>query len=90
MVMPAAEVTAGVKALLARSLRDTGGLRPIEDDDDIVNGLGLDSLQMISFLLEVESHFGVVIDFESLDLAKLGSVREFAAFVGEQLLRRVS
>jgi acyl carrier protein len=73
-----------VKELLQKALFDTDRLVEVGDDDDIVNGLGLDSLQMIGFLLEVEARFGVALDFERLDIATLGSVRSFARFI-EQL-----
>lgn len=75
-----------VKRLLGEALRDTDGARPIHDDDDIVHGLGLDSLQMIHFLLSVETHFGIALDFEQIDLETLGSVRQFCGLVAE--LRR--
>lgn len=75
-------ITEDLKMLLARALRDTDRAPQVGDDDDIVNGLGLDSLQMIRFLLDVEAHFGVELDFEQIDLATLGSVRRFAGLVG--------
>jgi acyl carrier protein len=70
-----------VKRLLARALRDTGDAPAISDDADIVADLGLDSLQMISFLLDVEAQLGIALDFENLDIATLGSVRQFARYV---------
>jgi len=75
------DVLRDVKQLLAGALRDTGGAAEVRDDDDLVYGLGLDSLQMIRFLLDVEAHFAVTLDFEQLDLSQLGSVRRFAGIV---------
>jgi acyl carrier protein len=75
---------ADMKMLLHRALRDTDLEPRVRDDDDIVHGLGLDSLQMIRFLLDVETHFRVTLDFEQIDLATLGSVRHFAALVDAQ------
>jgi acyl carrier protein len=75
------EILHGLKELLADALRDTGGTREIHDDDDIVHGLGLDSLQMIHFLLGVETRFEIALDFEKIDLDTLGSVRQFADLV---------
>jgi len=72
-----------VKELLADALRDTGGAREIRDGDDIVHGLGLDSLQMIHFLLGVETRFQIALDFEKIDLDTLGSVKQFAELVRE-------
>lgn len=76
-------VLQGVKELLADALRDTGGAREIQDSDDIVHGLGLDSLQMIHFLLGVETRFSISLDFEKIDLDTLGSVSQFAQMVRE-------
>jgi acyl carrier protein len=70
-----------LKVLLAKALRDTSRAPQVSDDADIVNGLGLDSLQMIAFLLDVETHFGVQLDFETIDLSVLGSVRAFAQVI---------
>ena len=81
--MTGEEILQGVKELLADALRDTGGAREIRDDDDIVHGLGLDSLQMIHFLLGVETRFQIALDFEKIDLDTLGSVKQFAQLVRE-------
>jgi acyl carrier protein len=70
-----------LKRLLATTLSDTDAAPSVKDDDHIVNDLGLDSLQMIAFLLDVEAQFQVAIDFEKLDIAKLGSVQEFSRYV---------
>jgi acyl carrier protein len=75
------DVTGRVKALLAQVLGEPGLAATIGDDAGIVTDLGLDSIQMINFLLQVEDEFDVELDFESLDLDHLGSVRRFCAFV---------
>jgi acyl carrier protein len=53
----------------------------ITDDTGIVNELGLDSIQMITFLLRIEDEFDLELDFESLELVQLDSVRQFCEFV---------
>ena len=50
-------------------------------DADLIDEYGMDSLQMISFLLAVEDEFGIELDYENLDLADLRSVRQFAAYI---------
>ena len=72
---------AELKQVLSEVLRDTDESPRVRDDDRIVDDLGLDSIQMITFLLGVEERLDVELDFESLDLSKLGSVREFAQLV---------
>jgi acyl carrier protein len=48
---------------------------------DLVNEIGLDSLQMIDFLLGLEDEFGVEVDFDSLDIQHLTSVEALCRFV---------
>jgi acyl carrier protein len=75
------DVTGRVKALLAEVLGEPALAAEIGDGAGIVTDLGLDSIQMINFLLQVEDEFDVELDFESLDLEHLGSVRRFCGFV---------
>ncbi|RKT87093.1 acyl carrier protein [Saccharopolyspora antimicrobica] len=53
----------------------------ISADADLVDEYGLDSLQMIAFLLGIEDTFDVELDYENLRLDHLRSVSEFADFV---------
>jgi acyl carrier protein len=71
-----------ITQMLAKALRDTDEKPEVQADDHILNDLGLDSIQMLAFLLEVEQQFGVALDFENLDISHFGSVREFAHWVG--------
>jgi acyl carrier protein len=48
---------------------------------DIINELGLDSLQMINLALRVEDEFQISIDFETFDLDTLLSVDTFWKFI---------
>lgn len=74
-------VPAAMKELLAEILGDPRLAASIPDDVDIVDDLRLDSLQMISFLLAIEDRFDVELDFESLGLDDLRSLRQFCALV---------
>jgi acyl carrier protein len=53
----------------------------VSPDADLVEEYGLDSLQMISFLLGIEDAFDVELDYENLELDHLRSVAQFAAYV---------
>ena len=48
---------------------------------DIINELGLDSLQMINLALRVEDEFQITIDFETFDFDTLLSVQAFWEFI---------
>jgi acyl carrier protein len=80
-----------ITQLLAKALRDTDEQPEVKAEDHIINDLGLDSIQMLAFLLEVEQRFGLALDFDNLDISQLGSVRDFAQWVdglmGEQGVR---
>jgi acyl carrier protein len=52
---------------------------------DIINELGLDSLQMINLALRVEDEFQITIDFETFDFDTLLSVQAFWEFIQSML-----
>lgn len=70
-----------VKAVLVGVLANGVEAAEIGDDADLVDEYGLDSLQMISFLLGIEDEFDVELDYENLRLDDLRSVRQFGRFV---------
>ena len=55
---------------------------------DIINELGLDSLQMINLALRVEDEFQITIDFETFDFDTLLSVQAFWEFIESMMLSR--
>jgi acyl carrier protein len=79
--VPDSGVPVAMKELLAEVMGDPGLVAGISDDADVVDELRLDSLQMISFLLAIEDRFDVELDFESLGLDDLRSLRRFCALV---------
>ena len=54
-----------------------------EDYERPMSDIGIDSLDSMSFLLEVQERFGVEIPDEAVD--KLSSLRAIAAYVSKQL-----
>jgi len=58
----------------------------INPGTDIINELGLDSLQMINLALRVEDEFQITIDFETFDFDTLLSVQAFWEFI-ESMVR---
>ena len=56
----------------------------ISDDANIINDVGLDSLQLLNFLLLVEEKLEVEINFEKLDSRYLSSITNFCEFISTQ------
>jgi acyl carrier protein len=54
---------------------------------DLVAEVGLDSLEMLQFMLEVEASLAVQIDFDRLDFSYLRSLETLAAFLATMPLR---
>ena len=75
------ETETRVRNVLAEVLEGRIPVEEITVDADMVQDLGLDSLQAIQFLLRVEDEFDVELDYESLSLDHLRSVRFFTAEV---------
>lgn len=71
-----------VKELIAEIL-ENDILQPeqIEDTANIVEDIGLDSLQLINLMLRTEDEFGIEIDFDNLDMKNLESVQAFCDYI---------
>ncbi|MFV2019324.1 acyl carrier protein [Micromonospora sp. LOL_023] len=75
------EIYATIKNVLAGVLMNGTEAADIATDADLVEEYGLDSLQAISFLLGVEDVFDIELDYDSLSLDLLRSVRTFGSWV---------
>jgi acyl carrier protein len=67
--------------LLARITKNPAFAEKVTAATDLVNEVGLDSLQMIDFLLGLEDEFGIEVDFDSLDMRHLTSVEALCHYV---------
>ena len=65
--------------LILEKIKGVPGLAAhLADSADIIEDIGLDSLQMMEFMLEVESQLNLEIDFEKLDFSYLKSIETFS------------
>jgi acyl carrier protein len=65
--------------LILEQIKGVPGLAAqLDDSADIIEDIGLDSLQMMEFMLEVESQLDLEIDFEKLDFSYLKSIEKFS------------
>ncbi|MGO4549256.1 acyl carrier protein [Paenibacillus sp. 2TAB23] len=70
-----------IKEILAKVKEDANLTDTLHPNSDLINDVGLDSLQMIGFILEVEETFLVEIDYENFDLEHLNSIEAFMSFL---------
>ena len=61
----------------------------LRDDADLIDEVGLDSLEMLQFMLEIEAALAIQIDFDRLEFETLRSIETLAAFL-ETMPARVS
>lgn len=66
-----------IKELLAKQLRLD--VSTIEDDANILDDLGADSLEIVEMLMTLESEFGIVVPDE--DVMSLKTVRAVAEYI---------
>lgn len=67
-----------IKLILEKVKGVPGLAANLADSADIIEDIGLDSLQMMEFMLEVESQLDLEIDFEQLDFSYLKSIETFS------------
>ena len=56
-------------------------LEYLNDNTDLVEDLGLDSLQTVKFLTLIEEKLDIEIDFEEFDLSLLNNFNSFCEFI---------
>jgi acyl carrier protein len=76
-----ASVADRTKATLGDVLGNPEIAATISEDTDIINDLGLDSIQAINFLLALEDVFDVELEFEELTYEQLQKFSRVCGFV---------
>lgn len=69
-----------LKQLLA-GVRGDPGLLNLPDTASLIDDVRLDSLELLTFMLEIEAKLAMRIDFERLGYDHLGSLADLAAFL---------
>jgi len=81
----AADLNTQIKQAIVRSLRLPIAWEEIGDDTPLFDeGLGLDSIDVLELVLEVERQFGVSITDEQTGMTVMRSVNTLAEFVRSQ------
>ncbi len=69
-----------LKDVLA-SLRGDPDLKKLPDHASVISDVGLDSLELLQFMLEIEANLAIEVDFERLSFDDLESLTDLAAIV---------
>lgn len=70
-----------IKQALEKVKSIAGLAGELADDADIINDVGLDSLEMLRFMLDLEERLSIQIDFDRLEYSFFNSIRELANFM---------
>lgn len=70
-----------VKEILAHLKRTPSLADQLSDTADIIDEVGLDSLEMLQFMLEVEDRMAIQIDFDQMEFDHLRSIRYLVEFL---------
>lgn len=77
-----------IKQILEKVKGVPGLSQELSDTANIIDDVGLDSLEMMEFMLEVESQLSLEIDFEKLDFSYLSSIKKFSEIL-KQMKKKV-
>ncbi len=72
-----------IKQLLKEITNNSIDIMKLSNDADIINDVGLDSIQMINFILTVEERFDINIDFEKFNYEHMGSINKLCQFISD-------
>lgn len=70
-----------IKRILVQVKSLPGSPADLADDTDLVEGVGLDSIELLTFMLEVEAQLGIRIDFDRMEFSTLNSLATLADFL---------
>ncbi|MBT2290217.1 acyl carrier protein [Paenibacillus albidus] len=67
--------------IIAEIKEDPTLLHKLDESSDLSQDAGMDSLQIINFILRIEEEFDIEVDFEQFDLEHLQSIDRFSQFI---------
>jgi acyl carrier protein len=78
------QLTEIIKETLIEVMDNASESESWNDDTDIINDIGIDSLQIVRFMMAIEDKLGISIDYEDLSFDDFSSIRALAAFLEKQ------
>ena len=81
---------AALKRAVAQVKSDPALSDRLTDDADLIDEVGLDSIEMLRLMLEIEAALSIHIDFDQLDFDYLRSLRALAALLETMPARKAA
>ncbi|MDO8278914.1 MAG: phosphopantetheine-binding protein [Burkholderiaceae bacterium] len=78
---PASSTLLAIKNIVARIKRKPELAHSLADTADLIDEVGLDSLEMLQFMLELEESLNILIDFDRLEFSSLRSIQQLAGLL---------
>lgn len=78
-----------IKSSIASVLEEDAEKKELTEDMDFINDIGLDSLQLINVILDLEEQCDVSIDFDEFDFDEIHTIRLLADYL-EELMKHES
>lgn len=70
-----------LKEIFVEVKNNTVDCNSIDESTDLINDIGIDSLQLINFILSIEDEFELEIDFDSFDITHLNRFQLLCKFI---------
>jgi acyl carrier protein len=80
-IMDNNDVISKLKKLLVSVTNNSSLIEKLIGTSDLINEVGLDSIQMINFILLIEDEFGIEIDFENFNVDNLKSLDILCGYI---------
>ncbi len=69
--------------IISEVKNDPSLIEKANNTSDIINELGVDSLELLNVILKVEDEFNIEIDFDEFDMDYLRSIDTFCKYLSE-------
>lgn len=73
-----------IKKIISEIKEDPSLIQSLTATSDILNDVGLDSLQMITFMMRLEEEFGLELDFDNFNICHIITISRLSDFLISQ------
>ncbi len=70
--------------IICQVKEDTSLAEKIEDSNDLLNEIDIDSLQLINIILKIEDELDIQIDFDEFDMNSLHSIDSLCKYISSK------